>query len=244
MFAPLTTVPNVTPSYLALEPSSAWHTSALQMTALETITLPCRLRNATSGYSLMVDMEQLFTLDSSRRNILQSSITVKSNRQQINGVTNGNTNETERETNGLNGITDEPALDIDLFEQAPVSSRGQVHTFGQSQIDRGGREPISSDRLTRMEVDGGSTSRQYTSQLAFPCLSSFPSIFGNTSEGDKLEIKASLAATTAVSKKLRRYAEQARILPSDEREDMSSDFRTWADEYVDGWESDEDDWDD
>lgn len=190
----------------------------------------------------MVDLEQLFTAESSRRNILQSTMTVKAHQHQLNGITNGDVDDTVT-TNGHNGVIDEPALDIDMFEQSPAATRIQPHKFGQMQISRGERQPASSEMRTEMDRDGGAISRGFRSQLAFPCLSSFPNIFGNTGEGDNLEIKASFAASTTVSRKLKGYAEQARILPSDEREDMSSDFRTWADEYVDGYESEDEDWD-
>jgi hypothetical protein len=196
---------------------------------------------------MMADLEQLFTSESSRRNILQSAITVRAQSQQANGVTNGvingDENQDARLSTGNDGASSAPALDIELFPQGPNSGSGQAHRFSQLLVDREDNGSAGDGR-TRMEIDDTLVTRRFSSRLAFPCLSSFPAIFGNTSDGDSVEVNASLAATTEVSKWLRSYAEQTRILPVDEREDMSSDFRTWADEYVEGWDSGDEDWDD
>ena len=103
--------------------------------------------------------------------------------------------------------------------------------------------------------------RSIDTRLRFPQPDSYPRIFkahspvslghgndahndnnGGGAEGD-LDLKCSLSATSRVAMWLRRLADQSRVLGGEEREDVGNALGSWADEYVEGWESDGDDWD-
>jgi hypothetical protein len=208
----------------------------LQETAIETLLLPSRLRNSIDGYSLL-ELEQLFTAESSRRNILQAGFSVNVQHQQINGVRNG--------SHDLNANNHQ---DIQLFPgraNARISrmSDAAVHRFAQLSVYRG-MDGVSPASNWRGEMDEP-VIRSYASDLAFPCPSSFPHIFGdNNGRADHFEVKGCMETTSLVSKWLRGLAGETRILPGDEREDIRNDLNTWADEYVEGWESGDDGWDD
>jgi hypothetical protein len=237
VFSPLLSEPNTRPSYLSLDSTSLWETSALQMTALESLLLPTRLREPSTS---LANMEEIFTAISSRRNVVQASMSIENRAHQVNGIANGiadHVPENDEQNNSM-------LLDMGLFATSTATmSDHRVHCFSKALIERGhGVEPgmINSP----MQSNNDPIHRSYFSNLQFPCPSSFPNIFQN-GNGDNLKVKASLEATTYTSEWLRTYADQSRVLPVDEREDVSSDFRAWADEYVEGWESGgDDDWDD
>jgi hypothetical protein len=244
IYCPLLAQPVKRPQYLSFDGTSPWQTSALQMSGLETLLLPSRLRNARDGYSLLVDMCQLFTSHSNRRNILQADLSIHGAHQRVNGVTN-NSSHNDEQSHGANDDTNLSGLDIGLFPQVSnARDRIDTHRFSRLLIHRGGNA-TSADISSEYGIDDEPKSRSYSTELGFPYLTSFPTIFGNTETSNSLEVKSSLEATSTVANWLRELAGQTRILPSDEREDISSDLKAWADEYVEGWESDgSEDWDD
>lgn len=67
MYIPLTTVPSHVPAYVSFDAASKWHTSALQAMALETITLPSRLRSGQIGRTSLSDVEATLGDDGNRK---------------------------------------------------------------------------------------------------------------------------------------------------------------------------------
>ncbi|KAF2143481.1 uncharacterized protein K452DRAFT_269038 [Aplosporella prunicola CBS 121167] len=65
-YIPLLDQPSKTPSYLTYSPSSRWHTSALQAAALESMTLPSRLKPASQRHTF-AEMEAAFNNGGNRR---------------------------------------------------------------------------------------------------------------------------------------------------------------------------------
>jgi hypothetical protein len=251
VYIPLVTQPEHMPSYISLEYNSKWHTSALQAAALETISLPSRLRSTTDNRSLLADMEQLFTATSVHRKILQAEMSVQNEVLQTNGIVNGIANAVSHERDGdlvmedtdPNARDANAALDISLFpsmSQSPRASR--THLFSRLNILRGDASGPSLT-VTGHEDPSGPLVHSYNTNLAFPVLSSYPSIFG--SRHASLAMKASLSSNSNISTWLRALADNSIVLGWDEREEISSELRTWADEYIEGWESgSDDDWDD
>jgi hypothetical protein len=132
-------------------------------------------------------------------------------------------------------------LDMDLFaDSRSTPSDYHGHCFSKAFVERG--HGVES-RMDNPPVDSGNDPvyRGYFSNLQFPSLTSFPNIIRGANRDYSLKVKATLEATSSTSEWLRRYADQSRVLPMDEREDVSSDLRTWADEYIEGWESGGDD---
>jgi hypothetical protein len=261
VYVPLVTRPARTPSYVSLDYKFKWHTSALQAAALETLSLPSRLRSTTQNQSLLSDMEQLFTARSAHRKILQAELSVRNEAVQTNGIVNGvvngvtttsatqhrGTDVTMQDTDPTATALANTSLDISLFPPAPQPTPPpRTHLFSRLTMRRG----IASDAsrtVTSHDDPSAPLVHGYSSTLAFPALSSYPRIFGRNSGGgdDGLAMTASLSANSHISVWLRGVAEEARVvLGWEEREEMSSELRTWAEEYVEGWESGSDeDWD-
>jgi hypothetical protein len=196
------------------------------MLAIETLSLPSRLRTSVIDGGSLTDMEQLFTSESSRRNILQTKLKLPSAETHLNEI-----------TNGMNGSHGHHSLGTDhtitLFPSIRQLGSGQGHQFSKLRVSRGAEDPQLAE----------SNTRKYSADLKFPLLSSFPSILKDDTQS-RIGVEASLTANSEVANWLRAYATQTRLLPLDEREDVKSDLMSWAEEYVDGWESGSDDWDD
>src|ERR1700753_1681687 len=140
IYCPLATQLHKTPPYLSFDSTSQWETSALQMTGLETALLPSRLKNATDGYSLLVDMCQLFTAHSSRRTILQSSLSINNEEQHINGE---DKTRQERSHDPLEGSSTQ-RLDISLFPHlSNIRSGTNAHQFSWLSVHRGGNVRVA-----------------------------------------------------------------------------------------------------
>jgi hypothetical protein len=211
------------------------------MTGLETLLLPTRLRNATDGYSLLVDICQTFTSRSTRRNILQTDLSINAQEQHVNGIADDQAG--KEESHSIDGSSNLSALGISLFPLVSnTSEEVRAHQFSRLFVHRGGNAR-SADISSEIGFDDGPVFRSYFSELAFPHLTSFPNIYGNTGMSNSLEVKASLEATSTIARWIRDFAGQTRLLPVEEREDISSDLKAWADEYIEGWESDDsEDW--
>ena len=60
VYVPMTNSPSTLPSYITMDSSSPWYTSALQATAFESMTLPARLRAQAGGRTTLANMEVSF----------------------------------------------------------------------------------------------------------------------------------------------------------------------------------------
>lgn len=110
IYVPMTTNPSTTPSYLSMDSSSRWHTSALQAMAIESTMLPTRLRASTTARCSMTDYEAVLSNNGTRK-----IATVGANVKQPS----------EEETNGRFDATS--SLDIDFLPEAPKVRKN--HTF-------------------------------------------------------------------------------------------------------------------
>ena len=155
MYIPLSIPSLRLPSYLDLDRGSIWHTSALLSMALESITLPSRLRPDGGKRGLLDDMEAALNVNGNQRiGKVQMSLPdplVPKGQQRVAGET-----EDDR-TRGPNtqGLFHEDAflasaasLDMDFFYGAAPTSRGfhahsekKDHVFGQVEIMRGNTGP-------------------------------------------------------------------------------------------------------
>jgi hypothetical protein len=237
-----------------------WHTSALQASAVESITLPSRLKSTLDwSRTTLDDIESIFTSEA-KRNILQLDFSVKDpdheEEQQMNGA--GSSGHDSRMANGYLDADDSPDepqhLDIDLFRVPPPAPgrRRRIHTFARMDLLRG-NWPLDRDVGDR-EHEFRSRPRgqqalvqQYTSSQLLPLTSSYPSIFqfpSHRSTGE-LAVHAALSSSTGVAERIRYLADIVRrSVGVEEREGLRADLLTTAEEYVEGWEegsSEEDD---
>lgn len=147
LYIPLTTSPSRLPSYLSLDPTSKWHTSALQALALESLTLATRLRSTIPGRASLDEYETVLSNDSTRKiatahfsaqdpAILDSASksAEKADSRIHNNHTNGSAQDSE---------TASPELDVDLQpDTLPSVVRRQAgarknHVFSRVESLRG-----------------------------------------------------------------------------------------------------------
>ena len=169
-------VPNSLPPYVHLNLSSAWHRSALLATAVETASLPSRLKAISTSqprtFSYLMD-----TLNP-QGNHPVATVELSAHPRNLSGSSNG-APQAEQHTNGrgLRGSPEEvvdpdAALDMNLTTWAEeAQDRGRrarsahVETFGQFVVSR---EATESARLgpnraysEQSEVKGLSVMRKY-----------------------------------------------------------------------------------
>lgn len=241
LYLPLTnTASSPLPAYLSYDPASRWHTSALQMAGLESITLPSRLRVDNPARTMMADLEMAFTAENPNQKILDLSMSAKvDSSRRTNGIVNG-------PANGADAMDldepDEPeALDIALSPGVRSSAQRtggrKQHTFSRVDVLRGHwtlsspRDPFSSSALT---------ARSYETTHLFPLPSSYPHIFRfpRHSSEEGLAVHARIASTSEVAERLQQSARvMGGAVEVEEREEMYAELRRMAEEYVEGWDA-------
>lgn len=121
MYVPLSIPPTQLPQYVHLDPNSQWHTSALLSAALESITLPTRLRHDPEKRGFVDDLETALNVNGNQRIAqLQCSLLGPENAPPLIGIPRGSTD--DRATSGNNTLLveedglklAEPKLDMDL----------------------------------------------------------------------------------------------------------------------------------
>lgn len=224
------------PSYLTYDPASQWHTSALQMAALESTTLPSRLRVNNPAHATMSDLESVFVTENPNRTILNLSFSASdpssgSTTEIINGPANG------AELMDLDEPAEPDPLDITLSPTTqnsgqPTSAQSK-HTFSHIDVLRGcwnlpRHDPFSPSTFTV---------RTYETTHLFPLPSSYPQIFRFSSHAGEegLAIHARVASMSGVAEWLQQSARVVgRTVDVGEREEMYSELRRMAEEYVEG----------
>jgi hypothetical protein len=260
LYIPISNVPSYqSATYLSMDTSSMWHTSALQASAVESATLPSRLKTTVnSSRTTLDDIENIFTSEA-KRNVLQLDFSVKDpdaeEPSQLNGA--GPSGHDSRMANGNpenDHAPSEPAkLDIDLFRVPPPTSgrRSRIHTFARMDLLRGNwpldRDVEDVENDLRIRPRGQQAIiQQYASSQLLPLPSSYPSIFQFPSHRstEELAVHAALSSSTGVAERIRYLADIVRrSVGVEEREELRADLLTMAEEYVEGWEegSSEDD---
>lgn len=121
MYIPLSIPPTQLPQYVHLDRNSQWHTSALLSAALESITLPTRLRHDAQKRGFVDDLEAALNVNGSQRIAqLQCSILDPENAPLVIAIPRGSTD--DRAPSGNNRLLieedglklAEPRLDMDL----------------------------------------------------------------------------------------------------------------------------------
>lgn len=258
MHVPVTSMPKGLPGYVDVEVGSRWHTSALQAVAVESVTLPTRLRRAEPGRAGFDELEMTLGHEGNRRVAAlglsvedpsnvggQAQVTGHGDTRMTNGFTNGHAEDY--------AAPEEPKLDIDFFPDVTASSTAgrtlgrRTHTSSTVASLRGAWDTADDgpDSHDRRFADGP---RQTTHQspLLFPMLSSYPRIFRFHPRPEKLAIKASVSTSTAVADRIRGLEGiTRRVVGIEEREALCDGLVTMAEEYEEGWSDDgEDDYDD
>jgi hypothetical protein len=253
---PLSVSDRAVPDYVFLDPKSLWHTSALEATIVESVTLPTRLRPTESSHATYDQLETTLNNDGNRK-LVSSGLSVKDPAELENERDGG----VPQDTRMTNGIAEEdahgediPVTDINMFPIEPTGTRGsqtrgRIHTFSQVESLRGmwkaadGIEDANATSRSRFAHGPRTSSLQ--SQLLFPILSSYPHIFRFPDHPQKLAINARLSTSTKVADSIRSLERVASgLLGVEEREALCDGLSNIAQEYEEGWDGSDDDGDD
>lgn len=259
MHVPLASIPTSLPPYVSLDGSSRWHTSALAAAAMESMTLPTRLRSDETSRATFDNLESTLNGDGMRR-IAACSLSIR-DPASLEESAQPNGHSDSRMTNGHLENEDEQRqdqnLDIDLFPQlVPTNTSNRdrnarrPHTFSKIESLRGPWKTdvelqASNERLhDRLSADGPRIS-WHQSALLFPTLTSYPTVFRFPGRPSKLAVDASLSTSTGIAERVRGLEGVARrMVGIDEREALCDGLAAMADEYEEGWMSDDENEDD
>jgi hypothetical protein len=237
---------------LSVDASSPWHTAALLSAAVESATLPSRLRDPANRETLghMAD----------RLNV-HGRQTVANLQMSFAGAGAGPPRSTaagDEPKDGLRLDMDfRPADDLlgggatrrqqDGSRPAPkifsqiLASRGERDGGGGDGVEDQDMQDDEDDR-TRRGARGDAVSRRYRSGLGYPLLDSFPQIFrdakGEALRDSSIAVTTSLSTDAELSGRLRSLrATVTRLIGLEDREELSNELAEMADEYHEGWSS-------
>lgn len=242
---------------LSVDASSPWHTAALLSAAVESATLPSRLRDPANRETLghMAD----------RLNV-HGRQTVANLQMSFAGAGAGPPRTTAAGDEPKDGMRLDmdfrPADDLlgggaarrqqdgsraapKIFSQV-LASRGERDGGEEDQDmqdgEEGGRGREDEDDRARRRARGDAVSRRYRSGLGYPLLDSFPQIFrdaeGEALRDSSIAVTTSLSTDAELSGRLRSLrATVTRLIGLEDREELSNELAEMADEYHEGWSS-------
>lgn len=174
-YIPISNNPAKAPSYLTMDCNSPWHTSALQCVALESMTIPSRLRSSNGERGVLHDLEETFN-STGKRGIAKLEMSIadpdvlseKASEQIVRAEKVGST------TSGLPSEGDEDQLgefDMDVFTKdyrlTMARPKRREHIFGRAEASRG-EWNLAEDRDRRDRFGKGPTVQRYvTSEIAW-----------------------------------------------------------------------------
>ncbi|KAJ9638395.1 mtDNA inheritance, partitioning of the mitochondrial organelle [Coniosporium tulheliwenetii] len=263
VYVPVSSKPVSAPGYLSMDETSRWHTSGLQAAAIESMTLPSRLRTAGGQRGTLQDMEAAFNSDGNRRIAkFEFSVADEGALKEALDSRVPQMNDSRRKVRIMdahNGGDEPPQLadfDMDLsasdFPKMTQRKLGKkTHVFGGAETSRGRwrtEGEVDADRgAVRNRFDEGPKIHRYHTSLLFPVLDSFPGIFkvGDTAGSGSLAVRSALSTSTSVADRIRNIEQVVRRLVSlDEREALCNGLQSICEEYEEGWDSESEEEDD
>lgn len=228
---------------VSMDASSAWHTSALLSAAIESATLPSRLKDAANRDALGNISDSLNVHGKQTVANLQMSFS--------------DAEDTPHNENAGDEAKDGLKLDMDLratddmgdghhrtqngFHSAPKIFSQVLSSRGDRAMDEAAEDEGDEDDRMRRRGQGETISRRYRSTLSYPLPDSFPDIFRDD-KGEALKSKiamtTSLSTDAELSGKLRALRSTVtRFIGLEDRETLSNELAEMADEYHEGWSS-------
>jgi len=267
LFIPITMPSTMLPSYVMLDPHSQWHVSGLLATALESMTLPSRLKATRETLDQLASALNV----NGNQNIAKLRMSIdqkvglsghhRSGRLEVRAENRDMRVPSQERSNIIDNGPDENDLttfDMDFFPTETVEqNRGRrsikkPHVFGQAENYRGDEDP--QDEKANEEDEGYERARRRAAglpvvhksriSLSFPLLDSFPHIFAQTRPSQALSVYTSLCTDTTVALRIKNLQQiVGRAIGIDEREALSNSLGEIAEAYEEGWDSgtDEDD---
>ncbi|KUJ21027.1 tubulin nucleotide-binding domain-like protein [Mollisia scopiformis] len=270
LFIPITVPTARVPSYVSMDTRSQWHVSALLATALESMTLPSRLK--AQGRSRET-IDQLINALNVNGNQNIAKLRMSTDQKE---ALNGNSRPGRLDVPTQDRDTRMPSqdrhseevhedkedevstFDMDFFPPESLEqNRGRrnikkPHVFGQAESHRVPEDDTTNETTeqdegferARRRAAGLPIIQKSRTPLPFPLLDSFPHIFARTSSGSSLGVKTSLSTDTTVAARIKELQNIVnRAISVDEREALSNSLGEIAEAYEEGWDSgsDEDD---
>lgn len=268
MYIPLSVPPTQTPPYVRIDRDSQWHTSALLSAALESMTLPTRLRRDNQKRGFFDDLGAALNVNGNQRIAqLQCSILDYENLPLELATTHGSAD--DRAPSGNNPVLVEEdglklaevRLDMNFsccntWSTSPFATQQNLsdRVFGAVEITRTKFE-AAKDKATgedgfiyaqkRRRFAALPVIERYHSSVEYPLLDSFPPIFSASPGLAQVAVHTSLSTTTGISKRVKALQRMvSRTANLDERETLSNGLGEISEAYEDGWYSGSDENDD
>lgn len=220
LIAPLSLNNTIMPSDIPLDYTSEWHTSSLFAAAVETFSLPTRVKLDQGDCETMKNMTtNLFA--GTKRNLVNLCINIY----------------------GRSGAMS-PSLDLSFAtETKTYHLPDSDHVFAQLTSSRGFRcsAPNAGHFLiNKNKILSNIFSRTYYTELPFPLLDNFPLLFSRGSAAvhaqHHVAVKATLSTDSSFFGKLANLESiSSRLAPAHEKEDLVHDLRCLAEEYKTEW---------
>jgi hypothetical protein len=162
--------PAKVPSYIKMDSASPWHISALQCLALETMTMPSRLRESQAGQATLQELEQTINQNGNRR-IAKLEMSIADPESLAEKTTTkferANTTESREDDDVERNLA---RFDIDVFTQdyrvGSKTNQKKEHVFGRVETVRGEWNTRSDGSDPRDRYSEGPTVQRYVSLAA------------------------------------------------------------------------------
>ncbi|KAJ5458633.1 hypothetical protein N7475_010021 [Penicillium sp. IBT 31633x] len=238
LYAPIIDIPHKLPGYLHVDRQSEWQKTALIASAIETVTLPSRLRPYQHFEASLAGEDGTHTIFE-----LQSSI----------GKINTDDSRTKEPSNEDALAKPETEFDIDYAYDGEYNNG--AHIFNQIQVNRGDEPERDSESAEDRDLGHARKLRRYNSEsmlqrfhtpLRMPILDSFPhDMFPTPNAGTGVNVFTALTASTRTAQRIKAIsATAARLVSVDEREALVNGLGEIREFYETGWSSGSDDEDD
>ncbi|KAF7513908.1 hypothetical protein GJ744_006522 [Endocarpon pusillum] len=225
----LSSPPTSIPGYIHLDRSSEWSKSALLCTAVESMTLPTRLRDGSGRRTTLAELEGILNNTRSR-----TLFDLKA------GVVTGKTPHLDGNKAPLAPSLVTTIFDLDYSPRRSQITLGRTpHLFSRAEIWR--CMPRSQMPILAGGSDQDAVVEIYHINVPFPQLDTFPdTLFGGSSDLE-LGIGAALVASSETSTRLKDMSRLiSRSIDVDTREALLNDLADLVAAYEEGWQNSSD----
>ncbi|KAF1954835.1 hypothetical protein CC80DRAFT_550012 [Byssothecium circinans] len=257
VYIPVSNSPREIPSYLDFDRTSPWHIGALQAVAIESMTVPSRLRTSNGRRGTLQDLEETINSTGKRRiaklelsvadpDVLSEKASSKIARaEKVGSRAGGRRGDDDGDGEGEALAS----FDIDCFSREYRVESGRrggkekkrkEHVFGRAEAMRG-EWMVGAERDVRDRFREGPVVQSFSTPLLFPLLDSFPASILNVGSGknDNIAVHTGLTTSTAVADQVRaieQIVKRLRMGGYDEREALCNGLQNLAEEYDEGWD--------
>ena len=245
----LPTTPSNLPDYVNLDKTSEWYTSALLCSAMESVTLPTRIRPNGGQKGSMALLEAALNTTGNQTIFELRSSVQRQPETQVNGYANGHAPNQPEVLIQEDTEVEILASDFDIAYADRLAFSGD-HKFGQVEIHRHSIRNVVPDNIfgtvtPRQMEDEETIVAKFDARSPFPLLDTFPDTLFPLNGATSLDIRAGLVTTSQTKHRVLDIRNMtSRAIGVDEREAMYNDLTEVANSYTHGWDSGSDSGDD